>query len=202
MRPIGALRCRVMFGSLWLHPLPGQGVVEALRSGNWVSLQPLAHETNANRLRITRAFSGGGTRAAVLADGVLEELARTEISLNAQRKRMLAEVDSISAVSGGSFTAAYQALCGDKIPADFEPAILERNVQQDRFLKFATPLGLIRPLSPWYRRGDLAAEYVDDHVFQPGNLCRFDGARAPAASDPQCDRHGVRCAFRVYAGAV
>src|SRR5712671_6314702 len=55
-------------------------------------------------------ISGGGTRAAALSYGVLEELARTQIVWEGQRRRLLDEVDYISAVSGGSFTAAYYAL--------------------------------------------------------------------------------------------
>jgi NTE family protein len=51
-------------------------------------------------------FSGGGTRAAALAYGVLKELKETTIVSGGQRIRLLDEVDSISSVSGGSFTAA------------------------------------------------------------------------------------------------
>ena len=57
------------------------------------------------------AFSGGGTRAAALSYGVLEELRRTEIVVDGQRRRLIDEVDIITGVSGGSFTAlAYRAL--------------------------------------------------------------------------------------------
>jgi NTE family protein len=58
------------------------------------------------------AFSGGGTRAAAFAYGVLEELAATPVVLGGRPRRLLDEVDLISAVSGGSFTAAYYGLYG------------------------------------------------------------------------------------------
>jgi hypothetical protein len=52
------------------------------------------------------SFSGGGTRAAAFSYGVLEELRRTEIVVDGQRRRMIDEVDVITGVSGGSFHGA------------------------------------------------------------------------------------------------
>ena len=61
------------------------------------------------------AFSGGGTRAAALSYGVLEELRRTEIVVDGQRRRLIDEVDIITGVSGGSFTALAYALHGERL---------------------------------------------------------------------------------------
>src|SRR5262245_34256537 len=80
----------------------------------------LPHTNNSDSLFIVLAFSGGGTRAAALAYGVLEELARTQIVWEGRSGRLLDEVDLISSVSGGSFTAAYYGLYGDRIFSDFE----------------------------------------------------------------------------------
>jgi len=52
------------------------------------------------------AFSGGGTRAAAFSYDVLEELRDTHYSRHGSEWRLLDEVDTISSVSGGSFTAA------------------------------------------------------------------------------------------------
>lgn len=51
------------------------------------------------------SFSGGGTRAAAFSYGVLEELRRTEIVVDGHHRRLIDEVDTITGVSGGSFTA-------------------------------------------------------------------------------------------------
>src|SRR5947209_17418810 len=59
---------------------------------------------NTDSLLVCLAFSGGGTRAAALAFGVLEKLRDTEIVWEGEKKRLLDEVDCISGVSGGSFT--------------------------------------------------------------------------------------------------
>ncbi len=61
------------------------------------------------------AFSGGGTRAAAFSFGVLEELRRTPVGLPARGRTMLAEVDLISGVSGGSFTALACAPEGEQL---------------------------------------------------------------------------------------
>ncbi len=81
-----------------------------------------AFSTNSDDLFLMLAFSGGGMRAAALDYGVLEELARTGVGPPSKRRRLLDEVDLISSVSGGSFTAAYYAVWGDRIFSDFEPS--------------------------------------------------------------------------------
>ena len=73
------------------------------------------------------SFSGGGTRAAAFSYGVLEELRRTEITVDGQRRRLIDEVDIITGVSGGSFTALAYALHGERlgIGHDAEPPYFE-----------------------------------------------------------------------------
>ena len=50
------------------------------------------------------SFSGGGTRAAALSYGVMQELRDTRVTSRGQRVRILDEIDTISSVSGGSFS--------------------------------------------------------------------------------------------------
>ncbi len=66
------------------------------------------------------SFSGGGTRASALSYGVLLELRDTMVTVNGKSRRLLDYVNVISSVSGGSFTAAYYGVYGDKIFDDFE----------------------------------------------------------------------------------
>ena len=86
------------------------------------------------------AFSGGGTRAAALSYGVLQELRDTQVVVGGVETRLLDEIDLITAVSGGSFTAAYYALYGDRIFQDFEPRVLRRNLQRRLLLELLRPL--------------------------------------------------------------
>src|SRR5262245_64772696 len=73
------------------------------------------------------SFSGGGTRAAAFSYGVLEELRRTEIVVDGKRRRMIDEVDMITGVSGGSFTALAYALYGDRLFSEYEARFLKRD---------------------------------------------------------------------------
>ncbi len=59
---------------------------------------------NSDDVFVCLTFSGGGTRAAAFAYGVLTGLRDTPITEGGSR-RLLDEVDLISSVSGGSFTA-------------------------------------------------------------------------------------------------
>ena len=75
------------------------------------------------------SFSGGGTRAAAFSYGVLEELRRTEVIVNGEQRRLVDEVDVITGVSGGSFTALAYALYGDRLFSEYEERFLKRDVQ-------------------------------------------------------------------------
>jgi NTE family protein len=86
--------------------------------------RPVAAGTRSDELLLILAFSGGGTRAAAFAYGVLEELAATPVALGGSSRSLLDEVDLISAVSGGSFTAAYYGLYGDRMEHRSGPEIL------------------------------------------------------------------------------
>lgn len=112
------------------------------------------------------AFSGGGTRAAALSYGVLKALRDTTYQDKGQKLSLLDEVGRISSVSGGSFTAAYYGLFGDRIFSDFEEEFLYKDVQGDLTKR------LLRP-STWSRRlfGDRsytedAIDYYDTHIFK------------------------------------
>jgi NTE family protein len=88
-------------------------------------------------------FSGGGTRASALAYGVLKELAATTVTIDGVQVRLLDEVDMISSVSGGSFTAAYYGLYGEKIFDDFEESCVNRGVVADLGVMLRRPVLLL-----------------------------------------------------------
>jgi NTE family protein len=118
----------------------------------------------ADQLFVCLSFSGGGTRAAALAYGVLAELKRTEVAWNGQKIRLLDEVDCISSVSGGSFTAAYYGLFGEDLFKDFYDRFLIRDIQGDLLARAV--VNLPRLLSPYWSRIDVAGELYDRTVFE------------------------------------
>ena len=119
------------------------------------------------------AFSGGGTRAAAFAFGVLRGIDR----LPARDKRnYLDQVVFVSGVSGGSVTAAYFGLKGRSALTDFRERFLIRNAEED--LKTSVNLRNIAQgldggvndssrLSGWLDRNLFDQATLGD-LFQPG----------------------------------
>jgi NTE family protein len=126
----------------------------------------IASPNRRDDLLVLLAFSGGGTRAAAFAYGILEELRDTQVWIGGRSTRLLDEIDFVSGVSGGSFVAAYYGLHGDGIFRDFGERFLHRNVQRDLLLALLDPVNWVRLLSPLFSRSDLAAEYYDRRIFE------------------------------------
>lgn len=121
---------------------------------------------NSEDVLLVLAFSGGGTRAAATAYGVLEGLAQTPVGPPDRPHRLLDEVDAISSVSGGSFTAAYYGLFGDRIFSDFESQFLKKRVASAFMRATLAPWNLVRLASSTFSRSDLAAEIYDRLLFR------------------------------------
>ncbi|MDH5323301.1 MAG: patatin-like phospholipase family protein [Gammaproteobacteria bacterium] len=134
----------------------------------------------ADSLFVILTFSGGGTRAAAFSYGVMERLAAETIMVNGKAKRLLDEVDVISSVSGGSFTAAYYGLFGDALFEEFKNRFLYRNVQSALILRILNPLNWFQLASSTYDRIDLAAEYYDKTIFDRQRYSRLvESGRRP-----------------------
>src|SRR4029453_14116172 len=125
------------------------------------------------------AFSGGGTRAAAFSYGVLEFLRRTEIvGPRGNKRRLLDEVDIITGVSGGSFTALAYGLYGDKLFAEYEQRFLKRNVQGEIIARTLSPANWGNLWWTGWGRSELAAQLYDEVLFDGatfGDLDRGDG---------------------------
>ena len=70
-------------------------------TGKPYALKTWAQSNEAADFVFILAFSGGGTRAAAMAYGVLEELRDTPVTTDGKQGRLLDEVTHISSVSGG-----------------------------------------------------------------------------------------------------
>jgi NTE family protein len=124
-------------------------------------------------------FSGGGSRAAALAYGVLEALADTPLAAARGTQSMLQEVDMISSVSGGSITAAYYGLYGDRLFEDFRNRFLERDVNSELTNRMLTPGTLSRLSSETFGSGDVLDEYFREQLFGTAALRELVDANGP-----------------------
>ena len=120
------------------------------------------------------AFSGGGTRAAALSYGILEALDLVEVpappTKDSKRHTLLDEVDLISGVSGGSFTASYFGLNGRDIFNDFRTEFLYGDFQGAMLWGLANPVNWVRLWSPRFGRSDMVQEYYDYKLFKGATL--------------------------------
>jgi NTE family protein len=123
---------------------------------------------NSDELFVIVTFSGGGTRAAALAYGVLEALRDTSVIWRGRKVALLDEVDVISSISGGSFPAAYYALHGRKIFDEFPDRFLYRQVQSDLIREVLSPASWLKLAAPAYGRSELAADFYNREVFGGG----------------------------------
>ncbi|HAB18160.1 MAG TPA: patatin-like phospholipase family protein [Verrucomicrobiota bacterium] len=141
--------------------------------------QRVPESVNANDTLFLVAFSGGGTRAAAMAYGVLEELHRTPVPGSVPERKVSDDINVISAVSGGSVTAAAYALYQDKLFDSFEKEFLKRDVQGKLVAKSLVPWNWPRLASPWFGRSDLAARYYDEILFHGATFSDLNQGRRP-----------------------
>ncbi len=149
----------LMIGCTTFSSVNNQPISEQMPASAY-SFENSVMKLNNGEYTIVIAMSGGGTRAAALSYGVLKAL-RAEIHpLNAEES-LLDEVDVISAVSGGSFTAAYYGLHGDELftEPDFENNFLYYDVSGELISNLFNP-GL------WFSSQGRTEEAISDYQEQ------------------------------------
>ncbi|MDF1702348.1 MAG: patatin-like phospholipase family protein [Planctomycetota bacterium] len=133
---------------------------------------------NTDETFVVLAFSGGGYRASALALGALEGLRDTRMEGAQGPKRLLDEVDLISSVSGGSFTAAYYGLFGERVFTDFKREVLYEDLQSDIVGATFAPWNLARLWSSDYDRSDLASERWGRAIFRDRTFADLRAVRS------------------------
>jgi NTE family protein len=142
------------------------------------------------------SFSGGGTRAAAFSYGVLEELHSTEIIVKGQRRLLIDEVDVITGVSGGSFTALSYALYGERLFSEYEERFLKRDVQGAMTRRTLNPFNWGKFIGGSAGRSELAAEYYDEILFEGATFGDLLDRQGPVAIATGTDLStGSRLAF-------
>jgi len=156
------------------------------------SLRSFARADKNSDLALMLTFSGGGTRAAAMAYGVMQELRDTVIAVNGESRRLLDEVDTISSVSGGSFTSAYYGLHGDGIFETFEDKFLRFDM--DKHLVY----GIFNPIL-WFDskgRTDMAVDYYQKQVFHGATFADMMHSGLPLIVINASDlAYGIRFSF-------
>ncbi|EXI79907.1 MAG: Patatin-like phospholipase [Candidatus Accumulibacter appositus] len=127
---------------------------------------------------------------------MLEELRRTEIVVDGQRRRLIDEVEVITGVSGGSFTALSYALYGDRLFAEYEERFLKRDVQGALIARGFNPFKWWKFVGGSAGRSELAAEYYDEILFEGATFSDLWEKPGPVALATGTDlSSGARSAF-------
>jgi NTE family protein len=128
-------------------------------------------EGNSDKLFVVLTFSGGGKRAAAFSYGVLEALRDIQITTpDGERRALLDEIDLISAVSGGAFTAAYYALHGHETFESYSPRFLNHDTEKDLWHQVLMPASWGKLLRDDVSRSDLEVGYFDKELFRGANV--------------------------------
>jgi len=123
-------------------------------------------DANSDKLFVVVTFSGGGKRAAAFSYGVLEAMRDIQVTTpDGERHTLLDEIDLISAVSGGAFTAAYYALHGHETFDSYAPRFLNHDTEQELWNKVLAPVNWGRLANSRVSRSDLGVEYFDEELF-------------------------------------
>lgn len=128
------------------------------------------------------AFSGGGKRSAAFAFGALRGLHDMSVTENGVTRPLLDEVDYISAVSGGSFPAAYYGLHRDKGFATFPDDFLYRDINAYIWGTYLLPWNWEWLVNPFYGTNDRMAEVYDRLMFHGATYADLLHAGLPVIS--------------------
>ena len=111
-------------------------------------------------------LSGGGSRAAALGYGVLEQFKQTKIGTNPFKESLLDNIDLVFGVSGGSVLATYFSLEGKYVVPKFEDKFLKTDFQSQLTSQIFSFSNLPKLTSDQYGRGDLLQEQLNLALYK------------------------------------
>lgn len=123
--------------------------------------------------------------------------------MDGERRNLLQEVDVISSVSGGSFTAAHYGLNEDAIfekDGRFQKNFLYKDVEATLTAKLFNPYNWIHLLSPTFGRIELANEVYQDLLFDQNTFLELQTHKnRPFVLINATDMYQVEL-YRMYVG--
>ncbi len=137
---------------------------------------------SSNELLVVLVGSGGGKRSSAFSYGVLRGLRDYPITVNGQRRRLLDELDTYAAVSGGAFPAAYYGLYRERTFEDFEHDFLKVDVNSYIWGLYFLPWRWQWMFSPGYGRGDEMATIYDRLIFHGATFADLERRGRPVIS--------------------
>jgi NTE family protein len=143
-------------------------------------------QSGRHDLVVMVSFSGGGKRSAAFAHGALRGMRQVAVPLReGGGSTLLAEMDQISAVSGGTFPAAHYILHRERSFETFGTEFLDRDIESYIWGTFLLPWNWSWLFSASYGTNDRMAEIYDRLMFRGatyGDLIRLGRPRLAIAA--------------------
>jgi NTE family protein len=124
------------------------------------------------------AFSGGGTRAAAFAHGVLQEIDQTTVRTRTGTHSLVDSIGFVSGVSGGSVTAAYFGLKKRAALADFREKFLIRNAEEGLSTS-VDPVSLVKALNGGVNDVRTFSRWLNNNLFEGATFGDFRKGPGP-----------------------
>jgi NTE family protein len=137
---------------------------ETISEGGY-RLDALAPKPGTPDMIVLVAFSGGGKRSAAFSYGALKGLREVGVPTSTGPEPLLDELDSLTGVSGGSFTAAYYGLYRDAAFGRFEDDFLYRDTEASIFGVFLLPWNWTWLVDPTVGTNDFMERVYDRTMF-------------------------------------
>ncbi len=143
---------------------------ETISAGGY-RLSALATARDSPDLLVLVAISGGGKRSSAYAYGALKGMRKFSLPTPAGPRPLLDQVDGISGISGGSFTAAYYGLYREATFGRFEEDFLYPNTNAYVWGIYLLPWNWGWVIDPLVGTNDYMARVYDRTMFRGA---RFD----------------------------
>lgn len=120
----------------------------------------------SKELFVALAFSGGGKRSSAFGYGVLTGLREITVDFGEGRRPLTHEIDVVTGVSGGSFTASAFALKRDALFETYVDEFLKYDLNADIFGLYLLPWRWDWLFNPNWGTNDEMARIYDELLFQ------------------------------------
>lgn len=135
-------------------------------------------EASQDDMLVGLAFSGGGTRAAAFSFGVLDGVSKVVVNEHGRPVPLIDRIDFVTAVSGGSVTAAYFGLKHRAALADFRERFLVRDAEEALDTRVDMP-NLMRALAGGVNQDVPFRTWLDANLFDGATFSALLTDRRP-----------------------
>lgn len=139
----------------------------------------IADPGNDGSTVVALAFSGGGTRSAAFAYGVLQALDEITIDEYPYKRRLIEDVRLVSGASGGAVTAAYFGMAGADHYQDFREKFLYADAEENLRTSLLKPDNIVRTIGGGLNDRNGLAQWLDKNLFHGKTFAALRRSDAP-----------------------